>query len=122
MLSKEICYKGFRCNGHLLLDSEKTSKSTGNFLTILWSTQDSSADATRFALADPGDAMNEAILRLTKERDWMDADWHGMLRDLIWRFMDVQTWLIILPFALIMCGQAWSRTHGRGLRGGHQFL
>lgn len=25
---------GFRCNGHLLLNSEKMSKSTGNFLTL----------------------------------------------------------------------------------------
>lgn len=26
--------KGFRCNGHLLLNSEKMSKSTGNFKTL----------------------------------------------------------------------------------------
>ncbi len=26
--------RGFRCNGHLLLNSEKMSKSTGNFKTL----------------------------------------------------------------------------------------
>jgi leucyl-tRNA synthetase len=82
MFPKEKWPKGFRCNGHLLLNSEKMSKSTGNFLTILSSIELFSADATRFALADAGDAMddanfvfetaNSAILRLTKEIAWME--------------------------------------------------
>lgn len=82
MFPKEKWPLGFRCNGHLLLNSEKMSKSTGNFLTILSSIELFSADATRFALADAGDAMddanfvfetaNSAILRLTKEIAWME--------------------------------------------------
>ena len=82
MFPKEKWPLGFRCNGHLLLNSEKMSKSTGNFLTILSSIDLFSADATRFALADAGDAMddanfvfetaNSAILRLTKELAWME--------------------------------------------------
>lgn len=82
MFPKEKWPLGFRTNGHLLLNSEKMSKSTGNFLTILSSIEVFSADATRFALADAGDAMddanfvfetaNSAILRLTKEIAWME--------------------------------------------------
>lgn len=82
MFPKDKWPLGFRTNGHLLLNSEKMSKSTGNFLTILSSIEVFSADATRFALADAGDAMddanfvfetaNSAILRLTKEIAWME--------------------------------------------------
>ena len=73
---------GFRCNGHIMLNSEKMSKSTGNFKTLQQSIEEFSADATRFALADAGDGMddanfvtdtaNAAILRLTKELTWME--------------------------------------------------
>ncbi|KAM3348461.1 hypothetical protein ACQJBY_022002 [Aegilops geniculata] len=74
--------RGFRCNGHLMLNSEKMSKSTGNFLTLKEAILRYSSDATRFALADAGDGMddanfvtetaNAAILRLTKEIAWME--------------------------------------------------
>uniref|UniRef100_A0A383W6K7 leucine--tRNA ligase n=1 Tax=Tetradesmus obliquus TaxID=3088 RepID=A0A383W6K7_TETOB len=74
--------KGFRCNGHLLLNSEKMSKSTGNFKTLSEAIAEYSADAMRWALADAGDGMddanfetstaNAAILRLTKELAWME--------------------------------------------------
>lgn len=73
--------RGFRCNGHIMLNSEKMSKSTGNFRTIRQAIEEFSADATRFSLADAGDGMddanfvfetaNAAILRLTKEKLWM---------------------------------------------------
>uniref|UniRef100_A0A0D9WE92 leucine--tRNA ligase n=1 Tax=Leersia perrieri TaxID=77586 RepID=A0A0D9WE92_9ORYZ len=73
--------RGFRCNGHLLLNSEKMSKSTGNFRTLRQAIEEFSSDATRFALADAGDGMDDAnfifetansvILRLTKEISWM---------------------------------------------------
>uniref|UniRef100_A0A0E0M0N2 leucine--tRNA ligase n=1 Tax=Oryza punctata TaxID=4537 RepID=A0A0E0M0N2_ORYPU len=73
---------GFRCNGHLMLNSEKMSKSTGNFRTLRQAIEEFSSDATRFALADAGDGMddanfvfetaNAAILRLTKEIAWME--------------------------------------------------
>ena len=74
--------RGFRCNGHLMLNSEKMSKSTGNFRTIRQAIEEFSADATRFSLADAGDGVddanfvfetaNAAILRLTKELTWFE--------------------------------------------------
>ena len=38
--------KGVRSNGHLLLNSEKMSKSTGNFLTMVQAVERFSADGT----------------------------------------------------------------------------
>ncbi|KAK9069057.1 hypothetical protein SSX86_013173 [Deinandra increscens subsp. villosa] len=74
--------RGYRCNGHIMLNKEKMSKSTGNFRTLKQAIEEFSADATRFSLADAGDGMddanfefktaNTAILRLTKEREWME--------------------------------------------------
>ncbi|KAF7810405.1 leucine--tRNA ligase, cytoplasmic [Senna tora] len=73
---------GFRCNGHIMLNSEKMSKSTGNFRTLRQAIEEFSADATRFSLADAGDGVddanfvfetaNAAILRLTKEIAWYE--------------------------------------------------
>ncbi|KAA8528005.1 hypothetical protein F0562_035126 [Nyssa sinensis] len=81
ILPKHHWPRGFRCNGHIMLNSEKMSKSTGNFRTICQAIEEFSADATRFSLADAGDGMddanfvfetaNAAILRLTKEISWM---------------------------------------------------
>lgn len=74
--------RGMRCNGHLLLNAEKMSKSTGNFKTLAQAISEYSSDAMRVALADAGDAMddanfehqtaNGAILRLTKELAWTE--------------------------------------------------
>ena len=74
--------KGMRCNGHLLLNNDKMSKSTGNFKTLNQAIFEYSSDGMRFALADAGDGVedanfvhdtaNAAILRLTKEIDWME--------------------------------------------------
>ncbi|KAG6554492.1 hypothetical protein Mapa_003870 [Marchantia paleacea] len=84
MFPKEHWPLAFRCNGHIMLNSEKMSKSTGNFRTVRESIDEFSADATRFALADAGDTMddanfvfdtaNSAILRLTKEITWMEEE------------------------------------------------
>lgn len=52
--------RGFFCNGHLLVDGEKMSKSTGNFLTIDDAVRTFTADATRIALADAGDSVDDA--------------------------------------------------------------
>jgi leucyl-tRNA synthetase len=52
--------RSFRANGHLLLNSEKMSKSTGNFMTIRDAIEDFGADATRLALADAGDSIEDA--------------------------------------------------------------
>ena len=75
--------RAFRCNGHLLLNGDKMSKSTGNFKTLGQAIEEFGADAVRFALADAGDTVedanfsdetaNAAILRLTKECDWMES-------------------------------------------------
>ncbi|GFR47083.1 hypothetical protein Agub_g8770 [Astrephomene gubernaculifera] len=74
--------RAIRCNGHLLLNSEKMSKSTGNFKTLHEAILEYSADAMRWALADAGDGLddanfetstaNAAILRITKELTWIE--------------------------------------------------
>lgn len=52
--------KAVRANGHLLLNSEKMSKSTGNFLTLGTALGKFSADGMRLALADAGDTIEDA--------------------------------------------------------------
>ncbi|KAF2839539.1 leucyl-tRNA synthetase [Patellaria atrata CBS 101060] len=79
--------KAIRCNGHLLLNGLKMSKSTGNFLTLEQAIEKFSADATRVALADAGDGMEDAnfeesvanavILKLYTLREWCEE----MIRD-----------------------------------------
>ena len=56
----EMWPKGIYCNGHIMVDAEKMSKSKGNFLMLLQCVNEYSADATRFALADAGDSMEDA--------------------------------------------------------------
>ncbi|NP_001087393.1 leucyl-tRNA synthetase 1 L homeolog [Xenopus laevis] len=70
-----------RANGHLLLNSEKMSKSTGNFLTLSEAVEKFSADGMRLALADAGDTVEDAnfveamadagILRLYTWVEWV---------------------------------------------------
>ncbi|OMP01193.1 Aminoacyl-tRNA synthetase, class Ia [Corchorus olitorius] len=82
IMSKDHWPRGFRCNGHITLNSEKMSKSTGNFKTLREAIEEFSADATRFSLADSGDGVDDAnfafdtadsaILKLTKEIEWME--------------------------------------------------
>ncbi|MEQ2306039.1 Leucine--tRNA ligase, cytoplasmic [Ameca splendens] len=70
-----------RANGHLLLNSEKMSKSTGNFLTLSQAIKKFSADGMRLALADAGDTIEDAnfvetmadagILRLYTWVEWV---------------------------------------------------
>jgi leucyl-tRNA synthetase len=50
----ELWPRGIYCNGHVMVDAEKMSKSKGNFLMLLGCVEEYSADATRFALADAG--------------------------------------------------------------------
>ena len=52
--------KAFYCNGHIMVDSEKMSKSKGNFLTLEEAISSYSADATRIACADSGDGLQDA--------------------------------------------------------------
>uniref|UniRef100_A0A6A7FPE5 leucine--tRNA ligase n=2 Tax=Hirondellea gigas TaxID=1518452 RepID=A0A6A7FPE5_9CRUS len=52
--------QGIRANGHLLLNSEKMSKSTGNFMTLSDAIDTYGADAMRLALANSGDSIEDA--------------------------------------------------------------
>jgi leucyl-tRNA synthetase len=72
--------QAFFCNGHVLVDGEKMSKSKGNFIMLHEAVARWSADATRFALADAGDSLEDAnfesatadsaVLRLTTELEF----------------------------------------------------
>lgn len=74
--------RAFYCNGHVMVDSEKMSKSKGNFLTLQEAIGSYSADATRIACADSGDGLEDAnfsremcgksILRLTTLQAWAE--------------------------------------------------
>jgi leucyl-tRNA synthetase len=73
--------RGYYCNGHVLVDAEKMSKSKGNFLMMNETVERYSADATRFACADAGDSLDDAnfsretadaaILSLSNEETWI---------------------------------------------------
>ncbi|SCN61175.1 leucine--tRNA ligase, putative [Plasmodium chabaudi chabaudi] len=52
--------KSFFCNGHVLVNKEKMSKSKGNFITIENSISQYTSDGTRIALADAGDSIEDA--------------------------------------------------------------
>jgi len=74
--------QGVRANGHLLLNGEKMSKSTGNFMTLDDMVKKYGADASRIALADAGDGVADAnfeedvadnnVLRLFTLREWIE--------------------------------------------------
>lgn len=74
--------RSIRCNGHLLLNSAKMSKSDGNFLTLNEAIAKFSADGTRLCLADAGDSIEDAnfveatadagILRLYTFISWVE--------------------------------------------------
>lgn len=60
IFEKEQWPTGIRVNGHVLLNAEKMSKSTGNFMTLRQAMEQYSTDAVRFALADAGDTVEDA--------------------------------------------------------------
>jgi len=78
---KNFWPRGMFCNGHIMVDAEKMSKSKGNFLMMLECIEEYSADATRFALADAGDGLedanfdrsvaNQAVSYLFIEEEWI---------------------------------------------------
>ncbi|GAA5823953.1 hypothetical protein JCM11251_003356 [Rhodosporidiobolus azoricus] len=82
LFGEEHWPRSMRANGHLMLNGEKMSKSTGNSLTLKDSLVKFGADATRVTLADAGDSIedanfeeataNAAILRLYTLIDWCD--------------------------------------------------
>jgi leucyl-tRNA synthetase len=99
---KENWPKAVRSNGHLLLNNAKMSKSTGNFLTLQEALSKYGADATRFALADAGDGLedanflektaDDAILKLYTEKEWIQETLSdiekGVLRTGEWSWND----------------------------------
>lgn len=82
LFPREFWPRGIRVNGHLMLNNAKMSKSSGNFLTLNDAIHKFGADATRIALADAGDGMDDAnfdelvanatILRLFELRKWCE--------------------------------------------------
>jgi len=80
MWGPEMMPKSCFTNGHVLMDGEKMSKSTGNFLTIEQGIEKYSADAVRIALANAGDTndfanfetsvADTAVLKLFQIDEW----------------------------------------------------
>ena len=52
--------RSYYCNGYMVLNNEKMSKSTGNFMTVRDCINKFGADATRITLADAGDGLDDA--------------------------------------------------------------
>ena len=82
LFPREYWPRSVRSNGHLLLNGSKMSKSTGNFLTLSEAVKKFGADATRIALADAGDGIedanfeekgaNGAIMRMHTLKEWIE--------------------------------------------------
>ena len=82
LFPKEYWPRSVRANGHLLLNGDKMSKSTGNFLTLNDAVKKYGADACRIALADAGDGVedanfeetvaNQIILRMYTLKEWCE--------------------------------------------------
>ncbi|ODV88290.1 hypothetical protein CANARDRAFT_26445 [[Candida] arabinofermentans NRRL YB-2248] len=82
LFPKKFWPKGIRTNGHLMLNNAKMAKSTGNFMTLEQLVEKYGADATRIALADAGDTVedanfdesnaNAAILRMYNLKEWCE--------------------------------------------------
>lgn len=76
--------RGFFCNGYIMVNGQKMSKSVGNFLTIRDCVDKYGVDATRMALADAGDSLDDAnfdemvanssILRLFVFEKWIQEE------------------------------------------------
>lgn len=83
LFPKKFWPRGIRANGHLMLNNAKMSKSTGNFMTLEQTVEKFGADASRIALADAGDTIedanfdesnaNAAILRLYTLKEWAET-------------------------------------------------
>jgi leucyl-tRNA synthetase len=77
---EEMWPRAYFVNGHIMLNREKMSKSTGNFMTLRHAIDTYSADAVRLCLAMAGSYTGDAdfeeshanaqLMRLTKEREW----------------------------------------------------
>ena len=63
LFPRRLWPRAIRTNGHVLINNDKMSKSTGNFLTLRQGVEEYSADGLRFALALAGDS-NEGAARV----------------------------------------------------------
>jgi len=73
--------RGYFCNGYLMLNNQKMSKSTGNFMTLRECINKFGSDSMRIALGDAGDTLddanfdetvaNAAILKLFVLEEWI---------------------------------------------------
>ena len=55
----ELWPRAYYCNGHILVNKEKMSKSKGNFRTLKETVDQYTSDAARLALADAGDSLDD---------------------------------------------------------------
>jgi len=55
--------QAFYCNGHVMVDDEKMSKSKGNFIVLKDAIETWTSDAVRFSLAMSGDIIDDANFR-----------------------------------------------------------
>uniref|UniRef100_A0A7S3LYW7 leucine--tRNA ligase n=1 Tax=Spumella elongata TaxID=89044 RepID=A0A7S3LYW7_9STRA len=95
--------RGIYCNGHIMVDAEKMSKSKGNFLMLLESVEEFTADATRFALADAGDSLedanfdrqvaNQAITYLYNEEEWIRTVFADVAKGALRTGEECKTWM-----------------------------
>ena len=58
--NNDMMPRSFFCNGYILVNGKKMSKSEGNFFTLKDCIEKFGADSTRFALADAGDSLDDA--------------------------------------------------------------
>lgn len=82
LFPREYWPRSVRANGHLQLNGEKMSKSTGNFMTLDDVVKKYGADAARVALADAGDGIADSnfvedvadntILRFYTNKEWIE--------------------------------------------------
>jgi len=83
--------KSIYCNGWMIINGEKMSKSTGNFLTLKDCISKFGVDATRFTLADAGDGLDDAnfetdvanasILKLFTFEKWIQENIKAAIPD-----------------------------------------
>ena len=93
--NQDYMTKGYFCNGYILVDGEKMSKSKGNFLTINDLVELYGADASRITLADCGDSLDDAnflreICNLSINRLYSFENFVKILINEVWNKMDLK--------------------------------
>jgi leucyl-tRNA synthetase len=86
-----------RANGHILLNGQKMSKSKGNSLTLRQAVEKFGADATRLALADSGDGIEDANF----EEKNANANILRIHTLLMWCEVSLRAWTFVI--FLIIC-------------------